>query len=406
MKTRIRLFIILVLLFSFCRIQIACSQDSNSQTPAAVGSPDKTETMSFPYFAEVTGDNVYVRSGSGTNFYECGKLNKGDRVKVIGKVYSWSRIVPPEGCFSWIYNEFVKVAPEDPSVGIVTGDNVRVYAGSNFVKPSFSTTLQGKLNKGDRVKLLGEQMDDYYKIAPPPFANLYISTNFLKPIEPVKPVSVPVEKIPTTQQQQPEQTTNEPNEAKPAVASKTEEPKDNSPEAMLSKFNALQKQIEQEHAKPLNEQNYESIKKGLLEIVSNKQAGKAGRYAEYVLKRVENYELAFTVNKEVKLQNTQLEETTQEIDEARSTLLAGIQDLSKFAVIGTFKTFATYGSGHYRIVDQTGKTVCYAVPEGSAAQKDLSTFIGSEVGLVGTIEQRPQTPPGAMVQFTNIEKLQ
>ncbi len=405
MKTHVRLLIIVVLVFSLCQTQIAYSQDSESGTPAVANSPSQAEAMPFPYFAEVTGDNLYVRSGSGTNFYECGKLSKGDRVKVVGKVYSWSRIVPPEGCFSWIYNEFVRVDPSDSSVGIVTGDSVRVYAGSAFVKPSFSTTLQGKLNKGDRVKLLGEQMDDYYKIAPPSFAFLYVSTNYVKPVERVSPMPAPVEEMPVVEQEQSEQTTAEPNEAEPVVVEEKPE-EDTSPEGMLKKFNSLQKRIEEEQAKPLNEQKYEEIKKGLLEIIENKQAGKAARYAEFVIKRVENYELALSVNKEVKQQSMLLEETKQEIDETRSVMLADIQDLSKFAVIGTFKNFATYGHGHYRIVDESGKTVCYAIPAGSAAQRDLSSLVGSEVGLVGTIEQRPQTPPGAMVQFTDIQKLQ
>lgn len=406
MKTHIRLLIIVVLVFSLCQTQTACSQDSDSGTPAVAGSAEQIEAMPFPYIAEITGDNVYIRSGSGTNFYECGKLNKGDRIKVVGKVYSWSRVVPPEGCFSWIYNEFVKADSGDPSVGIVTGDNVRVYAGSSFVKPSFSTTLQGKLNKGDRVKLLGEQMDDYFKIAPPSFAYLYVSTSFVKPVERINPVAAPLEETPVAEedQEQTGQTMVEPNEAEPVMA--VEEPEDTSPEGMLKKFNSLQKKIEEEQAKPLAEQNYAEIKKGLLSIIENKEAGKAARYSEFVLKRVENYELALTVNEEVKLQNMELEETKDVIDQTRSAKLGDIRDLSRYAVIGTFKNFATYGPGHYRIVDESGKTVCYAIPAGGASQRDFSSLIGSKVGLVGTIEQRPQTPPGAMIQFTDIERLQ
>ena len=56
---------------------------------------------SFPYVAEITGNDVRIRSGPGTNFYDCGKLYKGDRVEVVSTQLGWSRIVPPADSFSW-----------------------------------------------------------------------------------------------------------------------------------------------------------------------------------------------------------------------------------------------------------------------------------------------------------------
>ena len=90
---------------------------------------------------------------------------------------------------------------------------------------------------------------------------------------------------------------------------------------------------------------------------------------------------------------------------ARSKRLAEIKNYGKFAVMGRLETFATYGPGHYRIVDDYNSTVCYALPAGAAAGMDLSGFIGKRVGLIGTIEPHPQTQ-GALVQFTGIEQLQ
>ena len=404
MKTLIKLFIIITLVFSFCHNRVAFAQEPEETTSTITGTPAGTDSMSFPYTAEITGDNVYIRSGSGTNFYECGKLKEGDKVKVVGTVYSWSRIVPPASSFSWIYTQYVKIDPEDPTVGTVTGDNVRVYAGSSFRRPTFSTALQGKLSKGDKVKLLNEQMDDYYKIEPPNFAFLYVSSNFIKPVEDTSPIE-PLTSETTATETQTGQATVDPNAATVKVAV-TEPAVDNSPEGMLKKFNALQKEIEAEQAKPLSEQNYTEIKKALLEIANNKQAGKAARYAEYVAKQVEGYELALTAGKEVKLQNELLEKTKEEIDNTYNAKLAGFEDLSKYAIVGELQPFATYGPGHYRIVDSSGKTLCYALPTGAIAQMNLNSYIGKKVGLVGKIEPRPQTPPGAMIQFTQIAELQ
>jgi len=159
------------------------------ETPAveeSEKSTDKTAAQTFPFMAEITGDNVYFRSGPGTNFYECGKLNKGDKVKVVSKQFSWYRIVPPPKSFAWISMKYVKPDPANPDYGILTGDRVRVYAGSSRVPPHYSTSLLGKLNEGDRVRLLGEQLDDYYKIACPASTYLWVSTYFTKPLPPEK----------------------------------------------------------------------------------------------------------------------------------------------------------------------------------------------------------------------------
>jgi hypothetical protein len=387
MRFYVNLFIIIsAVLVSFGFTQSsAVAADSNQQV----------DTSSFPYTAEITSNDVYVRSGPGTNFYHCGQLNKGDKVKVVDKQFSWSRIVPPAGSFSWISMDYVTINPGDPSVGTVTGDNVRVYAGSDFVKPLYSTTLQGKLSKGEKVKLLGEQMDRYYKIAPPPFAYLWVSTQFTKPL----PKPVVVTPAPTTPETKIEP--NEPAEVNAPVEVK-QEPE--VPKTPLEKYEQLKEQVDAERAKPMDQQNYTELKKELLEIANDKEAGNAARYAQFVVGQIEGYELALAVVKEVKLQNEQLEKINAKIEKAKETKLAEIENMGKFAVVGVFQTYLTYGPGNYRIVDKDGKMICYALPAGAAAQMDLSGFIGQKVGLVGTIEPHLPTKK-ALVRFTEIVKL-
>jgi hypothetical protein len=367
------------------------------QSGAASGSSKEVDISSFPYTAEITADDVYVRSGPGTNFYHCGKLKTGDKVKVVDKQFSWSRIVPPAGSFSWISMQYVKIDPADPKVGTVTGDNVRVYAGSDYVKPLYSTTLQGKLSKGEKVKLLGEQMDEYYKIAAPPFAYLWVSTNFTKPVpEPVKAPTVA--SIPTP----PSVETNvEPNKPSDANATTVAVPEPATPKSPLERYRELQEQAKAERTKPADQQDYTDMKKALLEIVNDKDAGNASRYAQFVLGQIEGYELALAVIKEVKLQNEQLEKIEAKIDKAKETKLAEVENMGKFAIVGEFQTYQTYGPGHYRIVDENGKMVCYALPAGAASQLDLSSYIGQKVGLVGTIEPHLPTKK-ALVRFTEI----
>jgi len=368
------------------------------------GSSQEVDTSSFPYTAEITGNDVYVRSGPGTNFYHCGKLNTGYKVKVVGKQFSWSRIVPPADSFSWISMQYVAINPTDPKVGTVTGDNVRVYAGSDFVKPLYSTTLQGKLSKGEKVKLSGEQMDDYYKIAAPPFAYLWVSTNFTKAVpEPVK--APPVAPIPAPiLTKPPVETKVDPNEPADANAVVAVVPAPVvPPKSPLEQYRDLQQQVKAEHAKPADQQDYTDLKKALLEIANNKDAGNAARFSQFVVGQIEGYELALDVVKEVKLQNEQLEKVKAGIYKAKKTRLAEVETMGKFAITGEFQTYQTYGPGHYRIVNKDGKMICYALPASSASQMDLTGFVGQKVGLIGTIEPHLPTKK-ALVRFTAIVK--
>jgi len=381
MQSYIKLFAIVILT---SLVSVGFAQEA-ATTPSG---PAEAETPAFPYMAEITGDNVYVRSGPGTNFYYCGKINKGDKVKVVGKQFSWARVVPPAGSFSWIYMQYVSIDPDNPTVGTVTGDRVRVHAGSDHLKPLYSKTLQGKLDKGDKVKLLGEQMDNYYKIAPLSFSYLWVSINFTKPLKEVKEVTKTVEP-PVVEP------TTEPNEVVPEPVS---------PETSLEKYRALKEQFEAERAKPIDQQNYADIKEALIKIAGNKTAGKAARYAEFVLKQIKDFELVLEVSKAVRLQNEQLQNIRERIDKARATRLAEFEDLGRFAVVGQLQTFTTYGPGHYRIIDKSGKTICYALPSGRVSKVKLSRLIDQKVGLVGTIEPHRQTA-NALVRFTEIAEL-
>jgi len=380
-------FFIIVVLTGLISISFAQQAGTVAEGAASTDDVNTVNIPSFPYVAEITGDNVYVRSGPGTNYYSCGKLNKGNSVEVVSTQFSWSRIVPPAGNFSWISMQYVSTDPNSPTVGIVSGDNVRVYAGSDTVKPLYSTTLQLKLNRGDKVKLLGEGEDNYYKITPPAGVYLWVSTQYTKILGPIGEVEITAE---------PEV---EPGDTAMVVAT------DLSVEAeKLKEYYVLEKQIKAEQAKQLDRQNYANIKKALAAIANNKEAGKATRYSGFTIKQIERFELALAIAKEVQLQNAQLQQIKERIEKARMTRLDEYQELGGFAAVGQFQTFETYGPGHYRIIDDSGKTICYALPGGSASQIDLSKFVGKKVGLVGTIEPHMETQ-GALVRFTEIAGL-
>jgi len=68
----------------------------------------------------VTGDRVWVRAGGDlrqTNFTGLQKqLNTGDKVKILGEIDTWYKIVPPEGARFFISDRYVKrLEPEAPA---------------------------------------------------------------------------------------------------------------------------------------------------------------------------------------------------------------------------------------------------------------------------------------------------
>lgn len=392
-----QLKLIVVILAVLTSVGFAREAATSPERPVPARSAIAAGTPSFPYTAEVIGDNINIRSGPGTDYYTCGKLNKGDMVEVVNKQFSWSRIVPPGGSFSWISMQYVSRDPDNPNIGIVTGDIVRVWAGSDSMGPVRSETLQLKLNRGHKVKLLGNNRDDYYKIAPPDGAYLWVSTQFIKPFEGAVTVS------PGVGPNDVDSNSLEPNDTTVIV-----EPKDSLEQEMLKKYRDLEKKLQAERARPIDKQDYTSIKKALTEIANNKEAGRAARNSKFVLKQIERLEMILAICKQSQLQDAELQKTQARIDNARTARLEALKKLGRFAVIGQFKKSSIYGPEaelkHYRIVDKSYRTICYALPSDEMAKTNLSKLIGKKVGLVGKIEPHPQTG-GALVRFTEIIEL-
>jgi uncharacterized protein YgiM (DUF1202 family) len=362
----------------------------------------------MPFMAEITGNDVYVRSGPGTNYYYCVKLQKGDKVKVVGSKFSWWQITPPAGSYAWISRQYVETDPQNSSVGTVIGEGVRVYAGSDEVQPMHSTTPLVKLNKDDKVTLLGEEKEGYYKITPPEGSYLWVSSqhanaleSLVKPVGPM-PVMSPAPSgpfpTPAPKVEPKAPSTVEPNTAvMPPVE-----------DTRSRELDLLMKHLEAEQAKPLEQQKYDGLKKALEIIANDKQSLVASRRAQYLLKTIERYELAQEVAKANAAQDEQFSKTSQGIDAARNEKLSQIEDKSIYAVIGRLKESSifseTRGLKYYRIVDDEDKSVCYARPADEAAQRDLTGLIDKKVGLVGTIEANTELG-GALVEFTNVVEI-
>ncbi len=180
-------------------------------------------TSDFPYIGVITSESVYVRSGPATPYYPVGKLTKGQEVIVTqirpGK-RSWARVEPVPGSFAYISCEFVKIldtidsnnmeltdsdenidestpneTDEEADVtddneqvgllgkelltGIVTGDNVRIRAGSIDISPTNANRVLMLAKKGQEVKVIGKR-DEFYKIVPPRGSYFWVAADYIK----------------------------------------------------------------------------------------------------------------------------------------------------------------------------------------------------------------------------------
>ena len=408
MKSRISLLLIAVYIITA----------STSFAQETVVSNDKDGAITAPYVAEITGTDVYVRSGAGQAYYYCSKLNSPDKITVVDKKFGWLKIVPPEGSFSWISKAYVDLDPDNPGIGIVKGDSVRVWAGSNYVDPMSSSSLQQKLykgdgtNQGDTVKLIADAAEgDYYKIYPPSNSYLWVHEQYTKYYGPVP------EPEPMVLPPKPESKTN-PEEAvakvdktvekveKKVVAIKKEPSAES---AQLAKCYELAKEIDTELAKSAEQQNYTAIKKLLKKISNDPDAGKAPRYAEYQLSRIDRYELALEVTEQVRRQDAELSKTRNQIRKSYFDKLAQIPDAGKYVIVGIIKPSYIYtkkaAQKRYLIVDNKGKAIGYAMAGNNSVGTTLDNLVDVNVGLIGEAVTDSYSPL-SLIKVTKIVTLE
>ncbi len=362
----------------------------------AVSAVTDSDNISFPYIAEVTGANINVRSGAGTNYYSCGKISEPMRVVVVDQKYIWSKILPPQGSFSWIYKQYVKLDPNNKRRGTVTAHDVSVYAGAIRRDPVRCETVQLKLNTGDVVEIIGSPDGDYYKIVPPEGASLWTSSQYLKFVRDAAEIEL---KAPAASPKSPNAKTPVPEPIAQQVTPQNR---------MLENYYDLVRQFEDEKAKPLTQQDYSSVKTKLEKMTSDPNAGEAGSYAKYLLKQIAKCQLGQDSQKKLGEQQKNLEKVLSEINEQWAKRKAKITSLGKFAVTGILKPSMVYKanvmSKRFLIFDKANNPICYAEPTGDALAVDFKDFTGMAVGLTGDIRADSQSNL-ALVTFEKIEKI-
>lgn len=150
---------------------------------ASVAAVRPSAAGEFPYTAVVNGEDVYVRSGPGSNYYPTDKLQRGDKVEVYRQdPGGWCAIRPPGNSFSWVAAQ--KMNRVEDGLAAAAEEHVPVHVGSSL--SDLRDVIQVRLDRRERVEVLSAPDPDdrsgsgWYKISPPAGEFRWISVKFLQ----------------------------------------------------------------------------------------------------------------------------------------------------------------------------------------------------------------------------------
>lgn len=137
-----------------------------------VASTGRCQVELFPFIAEITADGVNMRAGQSAHFEQLHQLNKGDRVIVEDKQYSWYKVRLPYNAASYISDQYVKT--DNNIIGEVIGNRVNVRAGADSRRSILAQAVQG-----DQLYIL-EHIPGWYKIKPVQGSYGWISEQYVE----------------------------------------------------------------------------------------------------------------------------------------------------------------------------------------------------------------------------------
>jgi hypothetical protein len=383
---------------------------AQSATQPADSSPDKAKTREAPKAARprftgqkvgaLTGDNVYVRSGSDRNYYPVTKLSRGDSVIVVGEQFGWLEILPPKTVHSLIDRNYVHVTADNPTRGVVNG-RTWVYAGSNIDNRRYAK--QTKLGKGAIVKVLGETKDGaFYKIEPPEGAHLWISGDYVDlsggattagshtppTVETVAPGELDMgPTLPKVEKKQTKESGTDTSVYQVPQAPRTL--KGLQTGKYKVQVNAIEAEITVESKKPISERVFEPIIAKLGPLAEQKEDELTRVYAETRIKQLQRHmELAAALKEMQELRENAISAASQYEQQRKNIKVAPASSPDGIVVRGMIQVSGIYdGSANrpkrWRIVSmdpEVRKTLAYIeIPPGSPI--DPVQYYGKYVGI-------------------------
>ena len=340
--------------------------------PAAAAPADET----FPHTGQIKGNNIYVRSGPNLRAYPVAKLSAPARVTVIGRSNEWLRIAPPAGVFSVISKQYVKLSA-DGTTGTISGDRVRVRAGSDLVTLGDITkhwAFQRHLNAGDVVTIVGEG-GDFYKIAPPDRVVVWISAEY---VSSGVAGSAALPPLPRTTADRPRPPSS-PADAAPA------------PDAVASvaAFDEAEKVLAIEYKKPFDQRDFESVLENYLAIRTQPgtplgaAVGARIRSLRQAIDRRRRLQAALDNAKEIRQRHQELRDRRDALAKSQPPL-APKRPLAR-GVLEPSLLFPGGARPQRFVLRDPDSGVVNAFVQSAGGRIDLKKFTGKLVGVYGTV---------------------
>ena len=115
----------------------------------------------FPKMGHIKNDGAVVKAGDNMNFENLCALSKSDSVNVIGRRYSWLKILLPKEAFLYVNKDYVDLTSNEKGIGVINAANVNLRAGAGT-----RSSIIGQISKPEQVSIISED-NGWYKIEPP-----------------------------------------------------------------------------------------------------------------------------------------------------------------------------------------------------------------------------------------------
>ncbi len=145
---------------------------SLSFAPLLVNAQDEPDQLQ-PYTVYVDQEQVMARCGPGGDYYRTDELRHGQALEVYVETEdNWLGIRPPDGSFSWLPADAVKLSPSQ-GFATVKEDHTIAWIGTHLGQAS-KYLWQVELAKGEEVAIIGRAKREgpdgvkvWYRIVPP-----------------------------------------------------------------------------------------------------------------------------------------------------------------------------------------------------------------------------------------------
>jgi len=258
-------------------------------------------------------------------------------------------------------------------LGRVTGNYVRVRAGSVKVPPAHANQVQMRLNKGAEVQIIGER-DDYYKIISPEGSSFWVSLDFIERVGPATPEFL--EKMLRMR------SVSFPGGFKvETVADKDRQ-----------EYRELGKLLNIERSKPISQQDYTEIRTRLTKLTQEAKSPPLKAMAQSLERQLVRCEMGVNLWQMSRRQDNRLQATLKKIDEELELLVAvnspankGFEDIVVKGRLGKSAVFTTPNKNQrFLVLDDNERIIYYAVTGKEGL--DLSQWVDKQVSLSGQPE--------------------